>query len=58
MTPLEFGIVLDKAGLPLSPAQKETLYKAWPMMRAMIARATQDLPREAEPSVTFQPEQK
>jgi hypothetical protein len=54
----EFGAFFDKAGLPLSEAQKESLFGAWPMLSAMIARAKGELPREAEPSVVFQPEQK
>jgi hypothetical protein len=58
MTLQEFGVFFDKAGLPLSTAQKETLFKAWPMLEGMIARATASLPREAEPSVVFQPEVK
>jgi hypothetical protein len=58
MTLQEFGVFFDKAGLPLSAAQKETLFKAWPMLEGMIARATVPLPREAEPSVVFQPEVK
>ncbi len=58
MTLKDFGLFFDKAGLPLSDTQKETLYQAWPMLQGMIARATAPLPREAEPSVVFQPEQK
>lgn len=58
MTFAEFGVFFDKAGLPLSPAQKETLFQAWPMMEAMIAKVTAPLPREAEPSVMFHPEVK
>lgn len=54
----QFGAFFDKAGLPLSEAQKASLFAAWPMLSAMIARAKADLPREAEPSVVFQPEQK
>jgi hypothetical protein len=58
MTFQEFGVFFDKAGLPLSAAQKETLFKAWPMLEAMLAKATAPLPREAEPAVIFQPEVK
>jgi hypothetical protein len=58
MTFQEFGVFFDKAGLPLSSAQKESLFQAWPMLQGLIARATAAMPREAEPSVTFQPEQK
>jgi hypothetical protein len=58
MTLQEFGVFFDKAGLPLSATQKETLYQAWPMLQAMIKRATAPMPRSAEPSIVFQPEQK
>ncbi len=58
MTLQEFGVFFDKAGLPLSTAQKETLFKAWPMLEVMLGEATAPLPREAEPSVMFQPEVK
>ena len=52
----EFSGYFAKSGLPLSEAQKATLFQAWPMLRAMMARVSAPLPREAEPSVVFQPE--
>jgi hypothetical protein len=58
MTLQEFGTFFDKAGLPLSPAQKAALFKVWPALQTMIGRATAPLPREAEPSVMFKPEVK
>ncbi len=54
----EFGAFFEKSGLPLSDEQKATLFQAWPMLQAMMARVTQPMPREAEPSVVFQPEVK
>ena len=51
-----FGGMIDRSGLVLSDAQKSVLFEAYPMFRAMIARATAPLPREAEPSVIFVPE--
>lgn len=55
----EFGVFFDKAGLPLSAAQKETLYQGWPLLEKMLARVAEPTqPRENEPSVVFQPEQK
>jgi hypothetical protein len=51
-----FGRIIDRSGLVLSDAQKSVLFEAYPMFRAMIARATAPLPREAEPSVIFVPE--
>jgi hypothetical protein len=52
----EFGAFFDKSGLPLTDAQKATLFQAWPMLKAMIALATAPMPREAEPSAVFRPE--
>jgi hypothetical protein len=58
MDKIEFGRLLDQAGLTLSDAQKSELFAAYPMFQAMIARGTPPLPREAEPSVIFVPEVK
>lgn len=52
----EFGGYFAKSGLPLSEAQIATLFQAWPMLQAMMARVSAPLPREAEPSVVFKPE--
>jgi hypothetical protein len=52
----DFDVLFEKSGLPLSKAQKDTLFGAYPMLLAMIARATNPLPREAEPALTFRPE--
>ena len=52
----EFSGYFAKSGLPLSEAQLATLFGAWPMLQAMMARVSAPLPREAEPAVVFQPE--
>ncbi len=49
----EFSLMLDRAGLSLSDAQKAVLFEAYPLLQKMIARAKPDMPREAEPSVMF-----
>ena len=54
----EFSTLVDQTGLTLTDEQKSTLFAAWPMFQAMVARATPPMPREAEPSVIFQPEVK
>lgn len=54
----EFSTLVDQTGLTLTDAQKAVLFGAWPLFQAMVARATPPLPREAEPSVIFQPEVK
>jgi len=51
-----FGMMLDQTGLPLTEAQKSVLFTAYPMFRAMVARATAPMSREAEPSVIFVPD--
>jgi len=52
----EFDMLLDQTGLKLTAEQKSVLFAAWPMFQAMVTRATPPMPREAEPSVIFQPE--
>jgi hypothetical protein len=52
----EFSAMVDRTGLTLSDEQKSVLFAAYPMFQAMVARATPPMPREAEPSVMFQPE--
>ncbi len=54
----DFGTLLDQTGLPLTEQQKTALFEAYPMFQALIARATPPMPREAEPSVIFDPEVK
>jgi hypothetical protein len=54
----EFGTLVDQSGLKLTDAQKSGLFAVYPMFQAMVARATPPMPREAEPSVIFQPEVK
>jgi hypothetical protein len=51
-----FGVLVDQSGLSLTDQQKAALFEVYPLFQAMIARATPPLPREAEPSVIFQPE--
>jgi hypothetical protein len=54
----EFDTLLDQAGLALTELQKTALFEAYPMFQALVARATPPMPREAEPSVIFDPEVK
>ncbi len=53
VTAAEFSAMIDRAGLPLTDAQKAVLFGAYPLLQKMIERATPDMPREAEPSMTF-----
>jgi hypothetical protein len=52
----EFDILAAQTGLPLSEAQKATLFAVYPTLQKIIAIATAPLPREAEPSLIFYPE--
>ena len=56
ITEAEFEVLVKQAGLPLSPAQKATLYDAYWMLEAMIARVNVPMPVEIEPAHMFTPE--
>lgn len=51
-----FDALYEKSGLRLTDAQKAVLHEVYPLLRAMIARATQPMPREAEPALIFRHE--
>ena len=51
-----FDVLITQTGLPLSPEQKQALYEPYAMVEAMVLLVTQPLPREAEPSLIFNPE--
>jgi hypothetical protein len=52
----EFDVLVAQTGLPLSEAQKATLLEVYPTLQALIACVTKPMPREAEPSLIFNPE--
>ena len=49
----EFEVMAKQTGLPLSAEQKATLYDAYWMLEAMIARVNTPMPREIEPAHMF-----
>jgi hypothetical protein len=51
-----FEILLEQTGLPLSAQQKQALYEPYAMVEAMVLHVSQPMPREAEPSLIFNPE--
>jgi hypothetical protein len=53
-----FSTLVDQTGLTLTDEQKATLFGAYPLFQAMVARATPPMPREAEPALIFLPEVK
>jgi hypothetical protein len=54
----DLEILLARAGLPHSPQQVRAILPGAEIVRRMVARVNAPLPREAEPAVTFNVEQK
>jgi len=51
-------VLLDRAGLKLTPDQVREILPGAELFSGMIARVNAPLPREAEPALTFDVEQK
>ena len=49
----EFEVMVKQTGLPLSAEQRTTLYDAYWMLEAMIAKVNTPMPREIEPAHMF-----
>jgi len=56
ITPEAFDVLVAQSELTLSDAQKATLRAVYPTLQGLIARVTEPMPREAEPSLIFVPE--
>jgi hypothetical protein len=54
----ELAAMLGRAGLKLTPEQVREILPGAELFRGMIARINAPLPREAEPALTFDVEQK
>ena len=54
----ELAVLLGRAGLKLTPDQVREILPGAELFRGMIARINEPLPREAEPALTFDVEQK
>ncbi len=54
----ELAVLLGRSGLKLTPDQVREILPGAEIFRAMIARINAPLPREAEPALTFDVEQK
>ncbi len=54
----ELAVLLSRAGLKLTPDQVREILPGAEFFRGMIARVNAPLPREAEPALTFDVEQK
>lgn len=54
----ELKAMLLRAGLALTPEQVKAILPGADIVRRMIERVNASLPREAEPAVTFDVEQK
>ena len=54
----ELDAILKRAGLTLTPAQIKGMLPGAVIFQGLIARVNAPLPREAEPALTFDVEQK
>jgi len=54
----ELTVLLARGGLKLTPDQVRAILPGAEIVREMIARINAPLPREAEPALTFDVEQK
>jgi len=54
----ELKAMLARAGLPHSPEQVKELLPGAEIFQRLLARVNEPLPREAEPALTFDVEQK
>jgi hypothetical protein len=54
----ELTVLLGRAGLTLTPDQVRAILPGAEIVSGMIARINAPLPREAEPALTFDVEQK
>ena len=54
----ELAAILKRAGLTLTPAQVKEILPGAVIFQGLIARVNAPLPREAEPAITFDVEQK
>ncbi len=54
----ELAAMLTRNGLTLTPAQVEEILPGAQIFSQMIARVNAPLPREAEPALTFNAEQR
>jgi hypothetical protein len=54
----ELAVMLARGGLMLTPDQVRAILPGAELFREMIARINAPLPREAEPALTFDVEQK
>jgi hypothetical protein len=54
----ELTVLLARGGLKLTPEQVRAILPGAEIVREMIARINAPLPREAEPALTFNVEQK
>ena len=54
----ELDAILKRAGLDLTPAQVKEILPGAAIFQGLIARVNAPLPREAEPALSFDVEQK
>ena len=54
----QLEVLLARAGLPHSPEQVKAILPGAEIVQCLVARVNAPLPREAEPALTFDVEQK
>jgi hypothetical protein len=52
-----FAALVAASGLPLDPTQVASLREGYALLAPLLERLHAPLPREAEPALTFTPEQ-
>jgi hypothetical protein len=58
MSEAAFEAMIERSGLPLTVETRREIFKASEALQEMVARVTRAKPRESEPALTFQPEQR
>ena len=52
----DFAVLVSQTGLTLTAGQSHDIYAVYGLIEAMRDRVHAPLPREAEPSLTFEPQ--
>jgi hypothetical protein len=52
----DFAVLVAQTGLTLTATQRQDIYDVYGLVEAMRERVHAPLPREAEPSLIFQPQ--
>lgn len=53
----DFAALVARTGIALSPAERQDIFDVFGLIEAMQDRIHAPLPREAEPALTFRPDE-